>query len=710
MTLDSSQFEFEDERHVAVVTIGPESTIAAAAEKMRARGIGCLVVSDDDGAVVGVVSERDIVNRVVAGGIDPRTTRVAEVMTTDVASCGPKTSIEEARQIMVDRKIRHLPVLDGGRAVAMLSSLRIMDRQLATIQAAREAAEQVAIMAKSFGGRDMEDLLDSITRRVGEVFGAGKVTLCLPGDQADGSGDLLTCRQGCTCSLSIFRDREAVREALAEGNVVCSRDKSADGEETGPPNGLVIPVDLIEFGDDSAGPNEGIRGCLCLCELDAAVSGSAEAVLYKASLVREALAGTLSYAKAYHRDKQNFMTDPLTGAGTRRLFEEQLQIECERALRYKRPFCLAVIDVDNLKSINDELGHAAGDETLRQVAACISGEKRGTDALARYGGDEFVLLMPEVALEGASLLLERIRTRVEQIPLPHGFTVTVSCGVAQQEVDDQQSGKEIFHRADQALYEAKRGGRDCIRNWRDVSGRLGYDSIVEQETIGDLQQQIADLSARSESVFVESVWGLVHAIEARDPYTKSHSENVARYAVGIAETMGLCADEIGVMRRAALIQDIGMIGVPDAILRKPGTLTDEEHSIMAQHPRIGVHILQQMRFLERETPIVRHHHERWDGKGYPSGISGAAIPIGARVLAAADALDSITAGRSHRCPRGLAEAIDIFRQGAGSQFDPEVVEALMRWIGQIARQQCKTVEEVTATELLASRKSCVLVG
>ena len=710
MVQDSSHAEVADGRRTAVVTTDAESTIAAAAKTMRARGVGCLIVNDDSGAVIGVISERDIVSRVVADGVDPQTTRVGDVMTTDVASCGTGTSADEARRIMLDRKIRHLPVVDGGRVVAMMSSLGVMNRQLSATRAGQEAAEQVAIMANSFRGRDMEDLLNSITRRVGEVFGARKVTLCLPGDEGGAAAGSLTCRHGCSCTLSDFRVRQDVREALREGRVVCGRSAPANGDLNAPPDELVVPVDLIEFGDDSAGRSEGSRGCLCLCGLDPDVSGSAEAVLYKASLVREALAGTLSYARAYQRDKQNFMTDPLTGVGTRRLFEEQMQIECERAFRYKRPFCLAIIDVDNLKPINDELGHAVGDETLKQVAACVSREKRGTDALARYGGDEFVLLMPEVEFEGAALLLERIRSRVEQISLPHGFTVTVSCGVAQQEVDDQQPGKEIFHRADQALYEAKRAGRDCIRNWRDVSGRLGYDNIVEQETIRQLQRQIAELSAKSESVFVESVWGLVHAIEARDPYTKSHSENVARYAVGIAEAMGVSPEEIGVIRRAALIQDIGMIGVPDAILRKPGMLTDEERTIMAQHPRIGVHILQQMRFLERETPIVRHHHERWDGQGYPSGIAGAAIPRGARVLAVADALDSITAGRSHRCPRGLGEAVRIFREGAGSQFDPEVVRALILWIDRIARAEGRCGEELCASDLLDSQRSCVLVG
>jgi HD-GYP domain-containing protein (c-di-GMP phosphodiesterase class II) len=156
-----------------------------------------------------------------------------------------------------------------------------------------------------------------------------------------------------------------------------------------------------------------------------------------------------------------------------------------------------------------------------------------------------------------------------------------------------------------------------------------------------------------------------------------------RYAVGVAETMGLRTGEIDVIRRAAMVHDIGKIGVPDNILRKPGPLTEDERLVMQQHPLIGAGILDQMRFLERELPIVRHHHERWDGRGYPDRLAETTIPLGARVLAVADCFDAITSDRVYRRSRCVPEALQTLADEAGAQFDPAVVEAMLRWVEAI---------------------------
>jgi len=443
-----------------------------------------------------------------------------------------------------------------------------------------------------------------------------------------------------------------------------------------------------------------------MCGVGSAAAESRELVFYKGTLVREILDGVLSNAKTYQEARESYMTDPLTGVGTRKMFEESLEAECERSSRYHRPFCLAILDVDNFKTVNDELGHATGDQVLREVAQVLNQEKRSTDILARYGGDEFAMLLPETELDAAVPVFDRMRNKVQAISLPQGYGVSLSGGVAEQLPEEQEPASELFRRADLALYEAKKAGRNCTRTWRDASDRLGRDRFVKSQVVQQLQGQVNELSAKVRDDFVETLWGFVRAIEARDPYTSHHSENVMRFAVGIAEAAGMSAEEVDVVRRAAMIHDIGMIGVPDAILRKPGKLTPDERAIMEQHPRVGVHILQEMRSLEREIPIVRHHHERWDGQGYPSSISGTRIPRTARILAVADALDGITSDRSHRCLRPLHEAVRIIRREAGAQFDPEAVEGLARWIETVAQRLGRPFDQVTTQDLLAVPEPC----
>jgi len=166
--------------------------------------------------------------------------------------------------------------------------------------------------------------------------------------------------------------------------------------------------------------------------------------------------------------------------------------------------------------------------------------------------------------------------------------------------------------------------------------------------------------------------------------------------------MGLADDQLDVIRRAGMIHDIGMIGVPDSILRSARSLTEDERAKIEQHPRIGAHILQQMRSLEREIPVVRHHHERWDGRGYPNGISGTRIPILARIVSVADAFDAITSNRSHRRSRTVAQAVSIIRDGIKTQFAPAPARALVKWVEDMGRACCKG-RDITVEDLLESR-------
>jgi diguanylate cyclase (GGDEF)-like protein/PAS domain S-box-containing protein/putative nucleotidyltransferase with HDIG domain len=390
--------------------------------------------------------------------------------------------------------------------------------------------------------------------------------------------------------------------------------------------------------------------------------------------------------RANLRLQQLATTDELTGLCNRRQFLERLEAEVARSRRYNTCLALMMIDVDQFKSINDTYGHAFGDRVLREVAKLLQHEARETDLVARYAGDEFMVLMPATAASEAVSAAERIRKHMARRQVSDGHrmaTVTISAGIGALADGLAITPEALVRLSDEALYAAKHSGRDCTRTWEQVSSEPPPESLVNADAAESLRRQVASLSVQSQEMFVESIQGLVQALDARDTYTRCHSENVTSLAVGIAETMHLSAGEIAVIRRAAMVHDIGKIGVPDSILRKPGPLSAGERRVMEQHPLVGVRILDHLRFLEREIPIVRHHHERWDGRGYPDSISGEAIPIGARILAVADSLDAITSQRVYRNGRSLPDALQLLIEASGCQFSPDVVDALLEWVRHV---------------------------
>jgi putative nucleotidyltransferase with HDIG domain len=228
------------------------------------------------------------------------------------------------------------------------------------------------------------------------------------------------------------------------------------------------------------------------------------------------------------------------------------------------------------------------------------------------------------------------------------------------------------------------------------------DNDIETEKIKKLQRRIAGLSVQAEKVFIQSIWGLVQALEAKDSYTKKHSENVMQYAVGIATTMKIAPKQLEIIRRAAMIHDIGKIGIPDAILSKPSKLTPHERAIIEQHPLVAVRILEKMTFLEQEIAIVRHHHEKWNGQGYPDGLSNNSIPIGARIMAVADTFDALTSNRSYHNARSLNEAIEILVDSSGYDYEPRAVKGMVAWVQNVCSQL--GVTQLTPEDLLDSQK------
>jgi diguanylate cyclase (GGDEF)-like protein/putative nucleotidyltransferase with HDIG domain len=352
-------------------------------------------------------------------------------------------------------------------------------------------------------------------------------------------------------------------------------------------------------------------------------------------------------------------TDPLTRLSNHRAFHERLREELSRAQRHERPLALALLDVDHFKAINDSLGHERGDVVLAAVAATLSDVARTEDVLARLGGDEFALLMPETGEQQALAAVERARAAIAAIELEGGLSVTVSAGVCGLEhADDPDT---LVRLADGALYWGKAHGRDAA--W-----------VYDPEVVRELSiSERADQLQRTQALV--GIRALARAIDAKDQSTREHSQRVATLACDIARRLDWSDERVALLEDAALVHDVGKIGVPDAVLLKPGRLTDDEYEQIKRHAALGAQMVEDL-LLPEQVDWIRAHHERPDGRGYPAGLTAAAIPDGAAILAVTDAFDVMTATRIYSAARSREDALAECERLVGAQFAPEPVAAL----------------------------------
>jgi diguanylate cyclase (GGDEF)-like protein/putative nucleotidyltransferase with HDIG domain len=350
------------------------------------------------------------------------------------------------------------------------------------------------------------------------------------------------------------------------------------------------------------------------------------------------------------------LTDPLTGLGNHRHFHERLERELIHAQNRRLPLTLCLVDVDDFKRVNDRFGHPAGDRILSQLATRL----RQSGEAFRLGGDEFALLLPGYDTEAAVTAATSVVDRIAGLELEQAGSVTVSAGLATspQHAADRD---ELIRLADSALYWAKEYGKNRVRAFRP--------DVIELAELKRLASG-PDRAAR-----FRAAASLARAVDARDVYTGSHSQRVAELAARTARRLGLPEEDVELTRLAASLHDLGKLAVPEEILRKPGPLTDPERIVLERHPEIGFRMLESLG-VDPVADWVLHHHERWDGSGYPDGLPGEQIPLGARIIFVADAYDAMISERVYRRRVTPSEAISELERCAGTQFDPAIVTAL----------------------------------
>lgn len=355
-------------------------------------------------------------------------------------------------------------------------------------------------------------------------------------------------------------------------------------------------------------------------------------------------------------------TDGLTGLLNHRSFQERLRSEVGRAGQAGQPLGLIMLDIDGFKRVNDSEGHLVGDQILRNLADTLESAD-GTRPF-RYGGDEFAVLVPGASRKRTLRVAEWLRRAVADRTNVSERRVTISLGVAAYPAG-ARSAEELLYGADAAMYWAKSAGKNQVGDWA---------SLLRNRGDGSQPWFISDPAIRTP----DAVSALVAALTAKDPTTSAHTDRCSYYSGKLAQALGLNDVETSTVRLASLLHDVGKIAVPDQVLFKAGPLNEDEWAQMKEHPMAALHVLREIRAIHDATPAILHHHEHYDGSGYPDGLTGGEIPLASRILLVTDAFDAMTSDRPYRKALPFEHAVEELKRNAGTQFDPEVVEAFLR--------------------------------
>ncbi len=780
----------------------------------RATGRGVLFLPDGDGSVVASESYTHALEgpsgvvRVALTGVPlvvedaPRSDEVAQALVErfDVASTVFVPVIFDEGPLAVAVVVWNQPHAVDSRELALMmlladqcaATLAVMDMR-ASLKARADREAALARAASALNARlDLQAVLETLCHEVDLALG-GDVTGFYLGDGE--RGGVAVAGHGLAAGSDwygfVMRPGEGVAgRVLQTGRPVKTNAYQTDvqvpdtAELRSVTSALAVPVRW----DDQ------LKGALSVGfgPLRPVTDADIEILQAMADLAAVAC----SNAEAFERAQIAARTDSLTGLLNHGAVHVRLREEIARVSRTGEPLSCLLVDLDHFKPVNDTHGHLVGDQILRQVADAIADEFRSYDGIGRFGGDEFVLVLPGVDKAGATEAAHRLRRGIEHALCDEALAdVTASVGVACWR--EPLSGGELLDRADRALLVAKRRGKaqvavadhqteaelarmeaaggeptavlaglwdlvsqcshprevltrlpglladslslaDCVlvhpkllaetdQLLRRLDGgaiarpslatlrealsliqplplreAAGAHAAIALHHEGELHGllimrsdetpfplaslRLAELiSAQAVTALIGQVGGasrtavaaLAAAIDARDNYTHMHSEQVVALATGVATRLGLSEREIELIRDGAMLHDVGKVAIPNEILYKPGPLDPAEWAVMREHPVIGERIILRTPELAAIAPIVRHEHERWDGEGYPDGLHTTDIPIGSRVILACDAYNAMITTRPYREPMSEADARAELTEGAGTQFDPDVIEALL---------------------------------
>ncbi len=387
--------------------------------------------------------------------------------------------------------------------------------------------------------------------------------------------------------------------------------------------------------------------------------------------------------KAHKKLNLLILKDSQTGLYNHRYLEEAIEAEFLRARRYAHPFSVIMLDIDYFKSINDVYGHHFGDTVLTQFARYLKSLVRQYDMVVRYGGEEFIIVSPGINRSRTMNLAERLLGAINLYNFgdkKQAVKLKVSIAVVSYPEDKATSGMALVDIAEKILNKVKEEGGNRVHTALDTRDKKLRDAVSWEESTDAryLKNKIEKLTKKNTQNLTEAIFAFAKTIELKDHYTGEHGERTVYYATEVAKALNLPQDEVEFLKQASILHDLGKIGISEKILLKRKPLTEKEFKEITKHPQIGADIIRPIQFLHDLIPIILYHHEKWNGTGYPMGLKGEEIPIGARIISVADVYQALTSNRPYRKAYSEKKAVSIIKKGSGSQFDPNIVRVFLR--------------------------------
>ncbi len=374
------------------------------------------------------------------------------------------------------------------------------------------------------------------------------------------------------------------------------------------------------------------------------------------------------------------LVDPLTGCYNWRYFLNRAQQELNRSRRHLHGVSFIGVDIDNFRQINEIYGVKVADQVAKDLVAILNSSLRKEDVLSRWRGDEFFIVAPHLENKNVHKVAQRIKSKITSYKFTYkkiSLSVRASIGIVSSPEDNIFNIREITNALSRCISAAKRKGGDAIIFYSQSK----FKSVTEKESKEDvavLRKKIEKMNVLLARDLMEMIYGFARTIEAKDSYTGRHVEYTAVLAEAIAKAFNLPPEEIENIKHAAVLHDLGKVGIDGQILSKRGPLTPKEREIIKTHPSIAAEILREIHGLRGAVPAVLYHHERYDGQGYPLGLKGEEIPLGARIVAIADVFQALVSDRPYRRALGKKKALEIIKKESGKQFDPKIVSLFLK--------------------------------